>query len=304
MSAVIADAVHRPGIRYGLSFDAYNALPGIRAGHLSRMRRSPLHYQSALSFDERTAPMRLGTAAHCAVLEPERFEREYIAWTRKSEEGNACPRRGKYWEAFQVEHPGKEILTEQEMETAITLSCVVERCEEAMAYLRTGKAEVTLFGEVTLSSIVDARYDGLTRQAKARPDWLHIDGGHHVLVGLKTARDASPLVFGNAAYRLGYHISWAWYFDLYRSLTGIEAEVREIVVENNPPYDVVVYKITPDIIHQGRDDYQALLRQLVQCERDQCYPGASAGKEVELTLPSWAYPSDSDIGDLGLEPIA
>jgi exodeoxyribonuclease VIII len=308
MSAVVADAVYRPGIRYGLSFDAYNALPGIRAGHLSRMRRSPLHYiHAANHYDESTAPLTLGRIAHCAVLEPDQLDRRYRVWARRSEKtGNLCPRNGQHWESFCAEHPNQEDATQDEIAHALAMQAAVHGDELAERYLCDGKPEVTLLGEM---SVDVPGNDGIpiprsvTRQAKARPDWLHIEGRKHFLVGLKTARDAGPEAFPYSAERLGYAISWAWYHDLYKALTGIEPRMVEIVVESAAPHDVVVYEIGEDTLEAGRDGtdrdegYRELLRRLVECERAQHFPGAGASQQQTFMLPSLMYGDSAGWGN-------
>ena len=56
----------------------------ISASGLKLFMRSPAHYYAAYLDPNRvehqpTAAMKLGTATHCAILEPERFNAEYVA---------------------------------------------------------------------------------------------------------------------------------------------------------------------------------------------------------------------------------
>jgi hypothetical protein len=73
----------------------------------------------------------------------------------------------------------------------------------------------------------------------------------------------------------------------------------EIVVESAPPHAVVVYRIPDDILLQGEENYQELLRALEKCEASGEWPGPNTEEQV-LTLPSWYYPTDDDISDMGL----
>lgn len=242
--------------------------------------------------------MRLGTAAHCAVLEPERFVREFAVWTRRSENGNACPRKGQYWDAFAAENAGKLVLTEDEYHQAVTIAKAVRSDPLAMRYLESGEPEVTMqwTRELTRPSGVASTFE-----CRCRADWLMRIGSEHFVVGLKTARDAAPFRFGAASYKLGYHLQWAFYHDGYEALTGVQPAMKEIVVESDAPHDVVVYDIPTDVIEQGRADYETLLRQLADChEHDEWY-GAGQGREVILTLPTYAYEKLDDVSDLGLE---
>lgn len=112
--------------------EEYHALPGVSITRLKELKRSGLHYQYRLANPLQSVPLTLGTAAHCAVLEPERFSRQFAVWGRRSESGNLCPRRGQYWDAFVEHNPGKTILTEDEGLDALAISQAVRKDACAM----------------------------------------------------------------------------------------------------------------------------------------------------------------------------
>lgn len=283
------------GIRSRVPWDEYNSLPGVSMSRLKELRRSPQHYLHRLSNAKETAPLRLGTAAHAAVLEPERFERQFAVWSRRGDSGNLAPRRGQYWDTFTAEHPGKTIITEDEFELAVAIAKAVRSNPNAAHYLANGDPEVTMQWQMA---------DG--RRCRGRVDWFTrcapYGGGEVVphLVGLKSARDCRPFKFGNQSAVLGYHLSWGFYRDGYFSIKGIEPRVIEIVVESESPHAVAVYSIPADIIDQGRDEYQNLMLRLAECESTGHFPGPQEYEEP-LSLPSWVYPEADDISDLGLE---
>lgn len=281
-----------------LPMDEYAALPGVSITRLKELKRSPLHYRHRLAQPAASKPLTLGTAAHCAVLEPERFERQFAVWDRKSEAGNACPRKGQHWDAFVAAHPGQVILTESEAEQARAIAAAVHRDPIAAKYLLSGEPEVTMQWMVSSESMTRGP---TSIDARGRIDWLTSIDGEPVLVGLKSARDCRPFVFGSAAARLGYALQWSWYLDGYAAITGRAARLREIVVESAPPYDVVVYEIPDDIVLQGRAEYEVLLRQLVDCQLNDEWLGVAGGREQILTLPTWAYDAQDDLTDLQLE---
>lgn len=231
--------------------------------------------------------MTLGTAAHCAVLEPGRFATDYIAWTRTTVSGRASPRNGKAWEEFSNAHWDKEILTADEYAHAVAIAAAVRSDATALKYLHVGSPEVSM--EWVIGN----------RACKGRVDWLTIQEAP-VLVGLKTARNASHFPFASAAAKLGYHLQWAFYYDGYVAITGEVPRVVEIVVESEAPHAVVVYDIPSDVIDQGRDEYMELLHVLADCEARDEWPGYAIGEQT-LSLPSWVYGADDDINDIGLE---
>ncbi len=270
--------------------DAYRALPGISISRLKELRRSPLHYQHALSSPRESHPLTLGTATHVTVLEPERYAHDFAVWTNRTEGGAMSPRRGKVWDEFAALHAERTILTLDEATDAQAIAQSVRGDETAFRYLAVGDPEVTLQWEM----------DG--RACKGRVDWLTTVEGERYLVGLKTTRDCRHFAFGSQAAKLDYALQWAWYLDGYEIITGKVPHVIEIVVENTAPYAVATYRIENDILLQGRDNYRELLKILGECEAVDNWPGPVLGEQI-LTLPSWYYPSMEDITDLELEPI-
>jgi hypothetical protein len=288
MNAQLSNAGLITAIQSRIPWDDYLVMPGCSISRLKELRRSPQHYRYLLEHPKESAPLTLGRAAHCAVLEPERFDRDHAVWDRRTESGNMAPRNGKWWDAFKLEHDGKTIITADEFDETCAIQRAVRGNADAMRYLDAGDPEVTL------------QWDAFGRQCKGRVDWLTTVDGEPVLVGLKTARDCRHYQFGSQAARLGYHLQWAYYFDGFKAITGKMAKVIEIVVEAEAPHAVVVYVIPDDILQQGMDEYLALLDQLAECERLGNWPGPSVGEQI-LTLPSWVYADDEDLSDLGLE---
>ena len=272
-------------------FATYAAMDGLNISRLKELRRSPQHYVHRIAHPKRTDALTLGLAAHVAVLEPERFDRDYAVWSERTDSGRMSPRNGRKWETFQVAAAGREILTEDEADEATRIALAVRSEPAAMKYLQQGDPEVTL------------QWMHLDRPCKGRVDWLTRIDGRDVIVGLKTTRDCRHFAFASQAAKLGYHLQWGWYFDGYVAITTRTPRLVEIVVENEAPNAVAVYTISDDIVAQGRDEYLALLDQLEECERTDLWPGPAGGVEQELSLPSWVYGTEAsdDLSEVGLE---
>lgn len=279
-----------PCIRSRMVRDEYDSLPGISITRLKELRRSPMHYLYRLSNPKQSDALTLGTATHVACLEPERFESQFTVWSGVTKTGRAKPRSGAKWLEFKdaATKGGATVLTAAEALESRTIASAVRNDALALPYLEVGDPEVTLQWTVR------------GYKARGRVDWLTKIDGEPVIVGLKTARDCRPIQFGNQCAKLGYHLQWAFYFDGYEFITGRQARMVEIVVENTPPHAVVVYRIPDDVIQQGRDEYLVLLDQLDECERTGQWPGPST-EEQYLTLPSWVYAAHDDLSELGLE---
>lgn len=255
----------------GIPFDLYCQLPGINVSSLKEMNRSPLHYRHAKMHPRvPSRAMVLGTAAHCATLEPDRFAAEFVAWT-------GGRRAGKEWDAFvaHAELDGLTVITTDEMGAARAIAAAVRANPDAAKYLASGSPEVSMVWEAR----------GF--QCRGRVDWLTEIDGCDVLVGLKTTRDCRPREFSRQAAQLAYHWQWAYYHDGFKAITGRTPYMVEIVVESAAPHAVVVYSIGEAVMCQGRDEYTAALGELGECQRVGVWPGPVVG-EQELVLPAWA----------------
>lgn len=287
MSAAVSIAF-KPSIQSRIHYEAYRAMPGDSITRLKELKRSPLHYRHALKSPKESKPLTFGKAIHVAVLEPERFDRDHAVWGERTDSGNLRPRNGKLWDAFAANANGREIVTADERDAALTIQKAVRGNSDMMRYLASGDPEVT----------ITAMLCG--RVCKGRADWVTHVGGHDVLFGLKSARDCRPFVFGSAAAKLGYHLQWAFYRDLYEKVTGRIPRVVEGVVESAAPFACAVYNVPDDVMEQGREEYQDLLKLLGECEAENHWPGPVVGEQI-LTLPTWAYESTDDVSDLGLD---
>jgi hypothetical protein len=272
----------------------YGKLHGVNFSTLKELRRSPKHYRHRLvSPREATSAMALGTAAHIAVLEPERFLKEFVLWDQKTDKGRTRPRNGKDWDDFEesARATGKQVLRVDEYDTAITLRDAVRDDDVAMKYLAMGKAEIAL----------QWVHEPTGTPCKGRVDWAtKVDGGP-CIVDLKSARDVSPHWFSRAVAKLDYHVQLAFYADGYEAATGIPPRVVVVAVESGPPHDVVVYIVPSDVLQIGREVYGGLLDELKRCSGANDWPGHGQGVERTLNLPAWAVPDDEDgLDDLGL----
>ncbi len=231
----------------GVDFATYRAAAGVNVSSLKELGRSPLHFKHARENPKpTTSAMSLGTAAHCATLEPERFAAEFVPWT-------GGRRAGKEWDAFKADAEAAQrlILTEDERDTALAISDAVRACPEAMVYLKRGHAEVSMKWQ----------HDEPEMELKGRVDWLTGVDGCDVVVGLKTTRDLRPREFAAQAARLAYHWQWAFYYDGFERITGRKPAMVEIVVESAAPHAVAVYTIGEIVLDLGRDEYREALAQ-------------------------------------------
>lgn len=271
----------------GLSIEDYHGFAALSATSLKDMLTSPLLYQWRRDNGRvETDVLRVGRAVHTAVLEPHRFEAEYVVFPGKV-------RRGKEWDAFALEAKAQSqtVLTLVQRETSMEIAAAVRANPLAMALLDgAGRPEVALIWNHARTG----------RRCKARIDWL----GDGASVELKTARDVDPRGFANAFVRYGYHVQVAHY------RAGLEAcglsgrGTKVIAAQNQPPWDVVVYDVPEDVVIIGEEAAEAAIDRIVACEAAGLWPGVAQGKELELKLPAWAVPNWDDQLTFGGEELS
>lgn len=265
-----------PEVRRGESFDAYTRIAAVNISSLLHMRTSPLHYRHYRKHGrEDTDAMRLGRATHTAILEPDKFETEYIEWT-------GARRAGGKWDDFEAAaaNAGKTILRAQDYDVCMTMRDAVRAHPVARAYLDEpgGERELTLLWR-------DAE-TGLA--CKVRLDLRCSD-----IVDLKTSLHAEPFQFGRQAANLAYHLRAAFYVDAHLAVTGEAKQHAFISVEKSAPHDVVVYSVPDDIIEIGRGMYRPLLQRAAECYALDHWPGVAESEAIDLRLPSWAMATDT-----------
>src|SRR3990167_2318982 len=214
--------------------------------------------------------MRLGRAAHCAILEPESFAARWGIW-----EGR---RAGGAWEAYLSRlPPDAETLSASEHEQVQAMRAAAF-ASPAARYLAGGRAEIQIYWHYR------------DRACKGRLDYIHPSLG---IIDIKTTRDASPRAFAAESWRRLYHGQAAWYADGHLAHCAERTSYTIIAIENIPPYIVSIYRIPNLLLDLGRDLYSDLLSRLIECEETGSWPGYLAD-EADLEIPAWAQPREGD----------
>lgn len=268
-----------------MTYNEYRAIDAVNWSSLKVMGVSPLQYWHELNTPREDAShFRIGLAIHAIVLEPSTVKSAFAIY----EDGN---RRGKKWDAFKAEHAGLHILTEPEWSAALGSAAAVMANPHASALLKRGLKEAVLQWTDEETGLA----------CKAR-----VDHAGRSLIDLKSSRPVSQRSFAAAAARLGYHGQFAFYEDGLRA-NGIEPAdaPHMIVVHSEMPHDVVVYRMGPQVIDTGRQEYRALLEKLKRCRETNQWPGAAPDGPVDFVLPAWATMDDEEaaltIGGLPME---
>jgi hypothetical protein len=255
----------------GMPADRYHAHPAIGSSNLRAALRSPLHYQaSKAGLVEQTPAMRLGTLAHTATLEPERWASEYACAVRGDGRTKAIREAREAQEAS-----GKEIVNPADYDTASLIAEAVRAHPVAADILsRIQHVERSYFWTDEATGLA----------CKCRPDFECTDADGD----LKTTADASPNAFARSVASYLYHLQNSFYVRGMRGAHPLDSTrpFFFVAAEKTPPYAVAVYELDRSAIAQGWALVRKALDTIAMCQADGRFPGYE-GIRV-LGLPAWA----------------
>ena len=254
--------------------EEYHSRPEISKSDLDAAAKSGVHFlhkKEGLK-SKPTPAMRIGSAFHALILEPDVFENEFIY---KPEILNARSKEGKEWKARQ-EEAGKIVLNEDDKEQLQAMSKALLDCAPAKKFLSAaGKAEQSYFWE--------DKETGLG--CKCRPDYMFDDGS--TIVDLKTTTDASYRGFLRSISNFRYHVQAGWYMNGLEQATGTRPErFIFIAVEKTAPYGIGVYEADLYMTVNGYDQSRIDLKKIAKWKEEESYPNYCTDIQ-QSSLPSW-----------------
>lgn len=265
-----------PGIYNDLSGKDYHSSFGISKSGLDKINQSPFHYLYNLQFpDEQTKAMRIGSALHTMVLEPEKFDLEFIVPSlpinARTKEGQAAKKA--------LESSGKTVLSIDEHQLVISMTKAIRNHPGANALLSNGFAEQSIFH----------KHSDLEVLCKVRPDYRKITKlGKHIIVDVKTTDDASREEFIRKIVSFRYHVQAGYYWDIVEEATNIPVdEFIFVAVEKNPPHGVALYSCDWYTITTGRYEYLQNLAKYKECLHGGYWP-CYGNDAARITLPNYA----------------
>jgi hypothetical protein len=250
------------------------------AGYESNSSLKPILRSAAHYVHNRDNPMedkphfRLGSAIHCAILEPLRFKDEYVVsqvFDGRTKEGKAAKAE------FEAAHQGKFIITDADMEAINGIAENVAYHDDAMKLLKAGTSEVSYFWQDPETDIwMRGRADSESRFAT---------------LDIKSTDDASPKGFVKSCAKFSYDMQAAIYTDARSIVTGESKPFAFLAVEKKAPYSIGLYVASKEMLASGLVQYREALRRLVEYRAN---PDARLGYQPdgviqEIEWPTWAY---------------
>lgn len=266
-----------------LSNADYHASEGVSNSMLSDMARSPAHFQAARRKPrEETPAMAIGTAIHCAVLEPERFDAEYVTAPKVDRRTKAGKQE---WADFEAANAGRILLSESDMANVKGMAASMHADEYIARLIRHPERqnELSVFAQDPITGLrVRCRFD-------------LIIPGYGVAADVKKTQDVRPWAWDATVWKYGYHRQVAFYMDVWEWATGEPLSVMPLLaVEENDPYACRAKILADNALEKGREDYRRLLNAYADCMASGKWPGyeywldSDEGYDISY-LPAYAF---------------
>ena len=262
---------------------------GLASKHaLDLVAQSPAHYYAWVTGageDEDKPAYRLGRAVHCAMLEPERFMREYQAepeWGNCTKADNKARRN-----AWRSERAGRAMVTDDDWKHSGVL-CLTDRearsvrgmVEAVLAdpiarpLLEHSVAEVTIRWRDPATGVeCKARLDMYAEQFATIPE-------------LKSCMDARPSAFRRTIEDFEYHRQAAMYLSGTRAVDRPAETVAFIAVEKTAHHGVKVYDLDDESLRLGTKENAANLERLAAALESGVWDSYPTGITT-LSLSKW-----------------
>ena len=262
----------------------YHANAAISHSKLEVFRRRPqLYYRryvaKTIPSEPASAAMRVGSALHCTVLEPDKWAHEFAVkpeLDRRTKEGK------EKWAQFEEMHAGKTLLDQDEAAQVLRMRSAIHENHAAAVLLNRGRPELTWRTQGALD-------------LQCRTDWFNPDGcdltnGRPYIADIKTTESLSGEDFGSferTVFKYGYHRQAGFYLPLVTEITGGPVfDFFFIAVEKVEPFGVAVYRISDAACALGQDETLDDLRRLKRCYETQEWPNIDSTVR-ELGVPAW-----------------
>lgn len=259
-----------------MPFAQYLARPEISRSGLALMLRSPAHFRYAAPATPSRA-MTLGSAVHCALLEPSAFADRYVMLR------DVQDRRASAYKQAVAEYGEDYVLISSEADQIEGMIESVGRNRYVSSSLASkGRAELTVIAKDPATGVA----------VRIRPDWVP-EGGP--ILDVKTTVDARAPGFARSVVRYGYHMQDAFYRDAWTWATGDVLPLDFLAIEKEPPYACRTYMLDSEAVREGRRMYREALDLYARCLDADQWPAYDDEPEY-LALPPWAVESNLDGG--------
>lgn len=237
----------------------------VRFTRLKAWTLSGRHYLQACQGDvDESVAIRIGAAFHAGLF----LNRPVRRFPGR--------RAGKAWERFQRRAADDDAVVLIDSEYAKTTAMI-------RAVKEHPRAMELLFADTVTERTL--RWERGERKCRSTPDAVHMKADHQA--ELKSTRCAEPRWLAREALRRFYHAQMSFYDQpIERELGRRPGEDRIVAVENVPPYNVTVLRLTDEARELGDKLVHKWFERLLAAELHNYY-GHYVETDVDLELPEY-----------------
>lgn len=254
-----------PLVLLDLTNEAYHdpRCTGYSKSDLLLARRSLAHLHARKSRSEPQEPtpsMLMGSAYHAAILEPDLFEKEWIARPAGMRAGS------KAYDEWMANHAfGKTELSAEGFGNVLRVRDAVSRHGDVRSILDArGYVEPSYFWKEDFHGTV----------LKSRPDKAILSG---VVVDFKSTEDARPAAFRYSIRDYGYDLQAVMQIDGFLGVHEIPAQHIMVAFEKQAPFGVYCYEMKPADIIDTRNRLHTIIESLAPSIASNEWPGYPPG---------------------------
>jgi exodeoxyribonuclease VIII len=213
-----------------------------------------VHIAKTMPKPEVTPAMMLGHLVHTCTLEPYAVQERYAVAPkvdRRTKAGQAA------FAEFEAESQGKEVVTVDDMTTAIACATALLKNETLVPFFNARSLPIKI------EERINFEVNGLAMRCK--PDWLSAELG--LIIDIKTTRHVKRAAFEKSVEALGYHRqSWLYREAAYQKY-GKPFRFLFAVVHTSAPFETACYELDEKGDEDGRTDALALILQYQMRQR-------------------------------------
>lgn len=243
----------------------YRDYPALSNSFLKEFDRSPAH---AFRERETTTALEIGSAIHSFILEPEKFDSEYLVTDLDG--------RSKEYKALIAENEGKTVI-KSSIDDFLTMrknvNSLVYKNDTMKDIIERGEKEKVIFFKL------------LGESCKGKLD-LYYDHFSNTIFDLKTTDNA--LDFQRSVINYQYYRQAYYYTEGIAQITGMTPDFVFVALEKTKPFGVKMYVLNDDYINLGEIATMRTIEKYIDWKEKGSDKTIIYDNEVELlTLPGW-----------------
>jgi hypothetical protein len=241
---------------------------------LDHIARSPAHYKAWFDGEDETSDaLEFGSAFHCAMLEPERFARQYAEQPDFGDCRRTDNRTAR--DAWRMQNAGKRIVS------ADDLSRIHGMCEAVRSHPLGSKMIANGTPELTIRWTDQST--GLRCQSRAD---YYVES-LRMVVDVKSIIDARLDHFRRDVVKYRYHVQDAMYRRAFAA-AGLPVEhFVFLAVEKAEPFAVGIFSLDRSAVARGDIAAEQDIQTMAECVKRDEWPGYQTSIQV-CELPPWA----------------